>query len=387
MAPHGGPTGSGADRRRESTTHRQFGDSWSGRPEIEELPAQPVVPRGSPRLGIGGTIAVLAAIALLAGGFGLLGGRPEESARPSLSAVASHPVAVASQIPPETVVPEVTPSVECGPWPTEPPEVLLEIDGTPFPGAVSLAGGSGLPPENATGEPTPHPRVEVPGDAGAELWIDNAACALAWTIELTDVAQLEHESNVLLDPQLAAQNRFRIVLSPHAGTDVELHATLVFPNFVEQVTWPLRISPYEIPVPVLSSSEGALQAQPGCDVVLELHSDYITELEPCGGALSQPPGRPLAVKPGAMLSLEFDGWDDMGGFVECGQLVPAEVTGSLFVRDQDCGIEVQPELTLSFAAPSKPGVHALAMSACAMQNGNHLCGTWYATVDVAPSES
>jgi hypothetical protein len=362
-------------------------------PEVEELPPQSVLPGGSSSLGVGGTVAVVAIVALLAAGFGVLGGRPDAS--PSATAAAVVP---SLREPPPTpglpASPRVTPWIECAPPPTSPPPVFLQVDGEPFEGAVqagsspndpqptAIAGGPAYP--GARIEP-PEP-IEVPVDVITEIWVTGGACALDWTIDLSSLHRLDSVINVARDPGYASQNRFEVLLIPFVGGDYTLRAELGFENLVAQATWPIRIVPIERPHAVLLLS--GIEAFPvlGCDVTLTFGANRSEPLNRCVDDVGEPPGDAIPVRSGSAIEFMLDGWDLDVASVTCGRLL-----GPSFVAEQGSGCSQGAEdagATFSFEAPPQNGRWTLALSACASRPAsrgsgfNRACGTWYANIVV-----
>jgi hypothetical protein len=361
--------------------------------EVEELPPQSVLPRGSSRLGLGGTLAVVAIVALLAAGFGVLGGRPDASPRPTFAAVApTLPGAALTARPPAS--PRVTPWTECASPPTSPPQIFLQVNGEPFEGAVELASSSAAPLPTAIpaapvypGFPVePPPSIEVPVDVITEIWVDGGACALAWTIDLSSFHRLDSVVNVARDLGHAAQNRFEVLLVPYAGGEFVLRAELDFGTVVAEVTWPITILPIERPRALLRA--GGLAAFPalGCDVTLTFGAGRSEPLNPCVDDVGQPPGDAIPVRSGTHIEFSLDGWGLDRATVTCGRL-----SGQSFIAQPSPGCSHELEHSgapLAFEAPPQNGRWTLALSACASQPAsrgtafNRVCGTWYANIAV-----
>ena len=380
--------GRGAQRNSLSAEAGRPASSLGGDVELEELPAQPVIPRGSAKLGRSGTLAVVAIIGLLAAGFGLLGGRPSPTPEPTLGAVSTASTAVPRPTFGNGPGPMVSPWMECATPPSEAPEVLLEVGGQTTPGSVELISGPNgvVPTPDATPEDPGLPgRVDVPQDVITELWIVGGTCAYAWSIELVDTGVLDSLPNPGLDPAYAAQNRFTLILGPYGGGDYELRADLHFPTFIARVTWPIRVLPFGRPAGILSGlgDDSVALAVEGCDIVMSLGNGWEDGLD-CDDDLSQEPGEALDVRSGQALSFQIRDWQLSNGFVVCGRLSDLS-----FVAEPEpaCELEVVPEdSTLTFLAPVESGRWTLAISACGNQFGsqvsNRICGTWYATIDV-----
>ena len=361
--------------------------------ELEELPGQQLLPRRRSRIGLGGALATAALVALLAGGLGLLGGRPEASVAPSAAAVASTPSSPSSIDPPGT--PAVTPWMECGPDPVEVPDIKLESNGVPTEGLVEPA----VDPQPARTYPPGNPfasirgpRVTVRPDVVTELWIDGGACALDWSIELIDVVTeeawvLDAAHNARADPAYAAQNRFNVSadMGRHRsiGHDVQFGGVFVFRTMVVRAFWRLRIQPLDPPAPSLVSGSSAapIALIEGCDVRLRLGNGFEERRRTCAGDLSLPPEDWRPVRVGDMLDLTFDGWTPQSLFVICGRL-----SGLAFIAEPLPGCWLEPPTGTPFQVPDLPGRWTLALSACASQDGsnaaNQVCGTWYANVEI-----
>lgn len=377
-----------------------FGDSWIGRPELEELPAQPVVPRGTPRLGLGGTLAVVAIVALLAAGFGVLGGRPEPEpdSTPRSTGPNATPVVVAHG------TPRVSPWVDCASPPTTPPEILLEVNGLPTPGTVEVVSWSVGPPpvEPTTPEQTmpeqtmpvptlipvggPPAPVEVPVNVSAELWIKGGACAIAWNIDLVGGDVLDSLSNPSADPAYAAQNRFALELAPYQGADYELRAVLVFPTLVARATWPIRVLEFEVPVPFLVWGLNDVPILAGCDVTLTLGSAGERPLNPCDGDLDEAPAAAVEVGRDAAPLFTIPGWEVSNAILTCGRL-----SGTSFVVEPEPGCLLEGRLeaqadSMRFDAPPVTGTWIVAISMCGARFTTaslyRVCGTWYGAVEV-----
>ena len=366
-----------------------FGDSWTGRAELEELPAQPVMPRGSARLGIGGTLAVVAIVALLAVGFGVLGGRPDN---PEPTPRPSRPKAtpVVAALP----TPLVTPWVDCAAPPTAPPEVLLEVNGRPTSGNVEVISWSAGPPpaEPTVPGPTAIPtgatpaRVDVPIDVISELWIRGGSCAIAWNIDLVDGDVLHSVSNPSADPGYAAQNRFALSLIPYEGGDYELRVVLVFETLVARATWPIHVLPFARPVAVLDWDGADVPMIEGCDLGLFLGSREPLDLNACPEDLSAAPGAPVVVRSDERGVFAIPGW-----LLDVGEMTCGHLSGLSFVAQPQAGCSLAAELVdgkATFDAPAGAGTWTLGISACGTElvavsplPMNRVCGTWYAEVE------
>jgi hypothetical protein len=370
----------------------QGGQAWGGGVEVEELPAQSVLRRGSPRLGLGGTLVVAAIVALLAAGFGVLGGRPDASPGPSRAAIGPSGDGPAVE-PPGS--PLVTPWIDCEEPQSTVPNIFLQVDGVPIAGTVDIRDdGLGGPAPTSTGPglPSLQPnRTDVPVDVTSEIWVEGAVCAVAWTIDLVDFdlsQNLDVVQNTTHDPSFASQNRFQLPLGAHGGGDYDLRAVFTFPTLVARATWPIRIVPVERPVAVLHISGGDVEPVLGCDVTLTLATGWTNDLNPCADDVGEPPVDDAQVLRGERLVFEIEGWriDSLGGVV-CGRLF-----GPSFrpLPQRDCEIStISDGELLIFKGPTGRGRSTLALSACATHEAsavgglNRVCGTWYANVVVS----
>jgi hypothetical protein len=352
---------------------------------VEELPAQAVLRRGTPRLGIGGTLAVAAIVALLAAGFGVLGGRPDATPGPSRAALGPSGGRSDDAGPPGS--PLVTPWIECVAPQATVPDIVLQVNGVPIQGTVDVGADPGGPMP-ASGRPLPSlqpGRTDVPVDVTSEIWVDGAVCAVAWTIDLVDHQNLAVAQNPKLDPAIASQNRFQLDLGAHPGGDYELRAVLTFPTLVAQATWPVRIVPVERPVAILHTRRTDLLPVEGCDVSLTLATRTTISLNPCVDDVREPPVDAASVRRGERLAFELTGWTIDYGGVACGRLSGQ----SFFARERDCGIGEFVQSPFDFEAPSQLGRWTVAMSACGIRDAsagggiNQVCGTWYANIVVS----
>jgi hypothetical protein len=370
------------------------GASWSRLPELEELPPQRVVPLGSARLGRSGILAVAVMIGLLAVGFGLFGGRPSAIPAATLGAVPTPSTGSSSLVLGPGASPVVTPWVECGPAPSGPPDVLLEVGGETVLGTLeSYSGPDGAAPPSSALDPSPaQARVDVPSDAITDLWIVGASCANQWTIELlgddpslfNTVGVLGSVTNLALEPAYAAQNRFPLSLAPYGGNDLTLSATLESRAFSILVTWPIRVLPMDGPVGFLHAGNGTgASATEGCDVVMQLGNGWENQSGDCDASMPEKPIDWLTVAPSDPLEFALEGWDITGSALACGHL-----DGLAFLVDEQAGCLREPAgtPTIQLAAPTQAGEWILAISVCAIRvtvQTNTICGTWYADVDVA----
>jgi len=331
-----------------------------------------------------------AAVVLLAGGFGFLGGRPEPT---SPGAIAGKSPNGGVTPPPYTGAPLATPTRQCGSSPSGPPGVLLDVGGRSTlgaaevldwqPAASSEAGGV----EGVAGPQLP-PRVDIRSDIAAEVWTAGRACAVGWTIEVlgrpaSDV--LEFVPNPGREPGLASQNRFRLVLADYAGQSIDLSATLVFPSFTLRAIWPLRILPFSPPAGVFKAARVPIPTLMGCDVRLTLGNGWDARQNFCPDAVGDNRGPPTRVEPGQKLEFRFDhaDWQIDDATIACGHL-----SVTTFAFDSSCRLEdtERDQFSFTVTVPDLPGVVALAISTCGTQiladATNRLCGTWYANLEV-----
>lgn len=365
-------------------------DPWAGPVEVEDLPAQRVVARGSAGPGLRGTAAVVAAVLLLAAGFGLLGGRKDTTSTAVVDRTPGAPTAAAAF----TGEPLVTPARRCGSTPAGPPGVLLDLSGRSTLGAVEVLDGEGAAssvPGNVEGVPaqTLPPRLDVRSDIAPEIWTAGRACAVAWTIELlgrpaSDV--LAFVANPGRDPELASQNWFPLVLAGYAGRSIDLSATLVFPSFTLRALWPIRVLPFSPPVGVFSAAGAGIQTLEGCRNQLMLGNGWVTETNFCLSDVVEKPAEPTPIAPGRKLEFRFDpaGWQIGDITIACGHF-PVTV----FAFDPTCRIPETMEnddFSFSVTVHDLPGEVALALSTCGTQvlvdATNQLCGTWYVDLNV-----
>jgi hypothetical protein len=361
--------------------------------EVEELPTQVLGARPRPRVPLTGAIAVAALVALLAGGFGLLGGSRTQPSPPLASSLADGSTVAPSPAEPPPV-PRVTPWSACGGPEDEPPEPVLEVDGRPYFGQVELLDFDigttfdGIPP--VIGQDNLDNAVDVPMDAVAEIWIGGASCAVAWNISLvgTGFPQtqiLETVSNKDGDPAIAAQNRFQVFVAPYAG-DHRLRAILVLENVAVRATWSVHVPPLEPPTVTLTAGDREIPTVIGCDVRQRLVNDWEEALSPCTRDVPHEADRAVGIAPGEQLNFTIEGWTATDTTVYCGQL-----TDRRFIprTDPSCLIPRDPLVAgLRFLAPAEPGTWTLAISECATRirpvgsGFEELCGTWYANVRV-----
>jgi hypothetical protein len=350
---------------------------------VEELPPQSVVPRGASRLGLGGTVAVVAMVALLAAGFGLLGGRPSEAPRLSYEANAPSEEPDLTPIGP-TPSPLVTPWTECAEAPVSAPEITLQVGGLGYPGVVSLLEQSIAAPTAPVTDPPPQDLATVPTDAITELWVEGGACALAWVVDLSDGRQLDAVRNTNRDPGYVSQNRIALRFHPLEDGDHQLRAILVLQTLTVRATWPIRIEPTPINA-VLHTRDGSARPVMGCDVTLLLGPDRNELLNPCVDDVGEPPDDAVPVRSGDRLEFELEGWRIEGASVVCGRL-----SGQSFLTQPrpGCSIFQDEPGRFEFEAPPGNARWTLALSACGRREASvgigdiHVCGTWYANVVV-----
>ena len=211
-------------------------DADAGDVELEDLPASAVQRRRKGGVSSSAALAAVALVALLAVGFGVLGGRAERLPDPTAGAGAAQTAGEPIR------TPAVTPFRECRSMSDQAPEILFGVDGVFTPGQVALV----TPGSN----PTPGPRdriVQIPADATTELWISGDACAHAWRISMSStdgdrLIPIELRSNPTLDPEFASQNRFDLALAEHRLETgyLGIRAALDFPEMALVVTWPIR---------------------------------------------------------------------------------------------------------------------------------------------------
>lgn len=392
-APSGRATSSpGSSRGGADRAPAELARPWV---EVEELPTQSLVPTTRSRVPLTSAIAVAALIVLLAGGFGLLGGRSAgPPASPPASRVAGRPSAGTSATEPPPV-PLVTPRTACSPSPDEPRQAVLEVDGIQTLGLVeplTFGLGETLSPNPSAGGGTELPGpVEVPMDAITDIWIVGGACAVAWRIDLegSDIPgglrTLESVDNDDRDPTVSAQNRFQLIVAPYAG-DHLLRAVLVFEQFAVRTTWFIHVPALRPPNVTLAAERGAIPTVTGCNVTQRLATDIEVPLTQCERNVEREPTRRVAVAPGEVLEFSFERWAATTGFVECGQLVDGYFVPRIeppCIRDLDPRFE-----GVRFPAPEEAGSWTLAMSTCGTRlRGNspgllELCGTWYANIIV-----
>ena len=369
---------------------------WAGSPapygdvEVEELPAQPVLAsgRGRPGLAAAGAAAVL--VALLAAGFGVLGGRPAPSPTSHAVAAASPSGAVPS---PAEAVPLVTPAVPCALSAIGLPEIILDNQAGEFAGTLEVLEWTQpgpMPTPVFVPEASPSAPIDIRSDVNPELRTIGEACAFAWIIEVTDPTQairLERFGSEA-EPDVARQNRFELTLSRYRGRLFELHATLSFPGVLTRTTWPVRVLPYDAPKPTLTRGGKAIDVKPGCDVELILGNGYSELVNPCPDELNELPVAATIRGQGTGMTFALpEGWFLMDTSVTCGLLSEQRLT-----PDPNCEVAWSDQGTsVSIDEPSTAGTWTLGINSCGSQflDGarNQVCGTWYATIEVGATRS
>ena len=387
-------------RRRDDRVpgRRPEGDPrpWTGGAELEELSLQPARSRRTARLGVGGALAIAGAVGLLATGFGLFGGRPSPSTVPTAGAASGPAAGIPTGVLAGYESPRVRPAVECGPAPTQPPAVLLVVDGVATPGLVEVVPAPGSVDPTGSGgaaSASSGPRIEVPVDAKTELWIAGRACAHAWTIELSHPCG-QPGCGVILDalynperrPAYASQNRFQLNFFGHRGlADVELRALLSLADLEVKASWPIKVGDFVVPEAMLVSDGDSTLATAGCDVVVTLRSGglgYQSEAGCQGDIRPWEVMAPVVVSRGEGLSFRVGQW-----FIDTAHVLCGRLSGETFYGPDD-GCRLAPggyAGSVEFAAPDVTGPWTLAIEGCAEEDkggGNRICGTWYAEVEV-----
>jgi hypothetical protein len=362
--------------------------TWRASAEVEDIETRGLAPgppgSGMP-LGRQGMVAAAALVALLLLGFGALGGRvaPDASPGASVAAVDGTSGVTAASTPGPTATPKPTPQVTpwtaCAPLSDDVPTLYLEVDGrrTELETNVVWQEDPSNPPPSRGGRA--QAMVVVPSDVHTELWIEDGACANAWSITI-DGLDAGTIVNAALDPAVAAQNRFELSLPPFAGREVVLRARLVFPRLLLDTVQAIRVEPYADPVARVAA-DGLVQPVEGCDVVVTLGNGYEAD-QGCTDDLPYPPDDVLVVDAGTRISFELLGWTLMGATTTCGHL-----SGLAFVAEPEPGcyaeLEVDPDGASAGFTPAFEGRWTLAISACALETAqlaNRVCGTWFAEV-------
>jgi hypothetical protein len=391
-APDGGSgrPAAGRDDRRVGSTAKGWENAqapWGG-PEIEELPAQPVLAPGRGRPGLTTAAAAGVLVVILAAGFGVLGGRRSPSPTSPALAAASATTSLAA---PSVAEPLVTPAVPCLPLARALPEIRLMVAGRGGAGALNVYEWIQPGPQQTQGivlRDLAPGRTELRSDVLAELQTVGDACASAWTIDLggpDDAIRLEDIESAPGDPASARQNRFALDLARYRGHDYDLHANLTFPEVMLQTTWPIRILPFDPPSAQLTMSDQKVDVEPGCDLQLVLGTGYTELVNPCYADLRRLPKVASIARPSGPLVFRFpEGWYVVGASVTCGLIAEER-----FQPDPSCEIGWDDQgASLSIFGPSQ-GTWTLAIYGCATQPltdvTNQACGTWYATIDARRS--
>lgn len=372
---------------------------WSGHAEVEELPAQAVMPRGTPRLGLTGTIAVIAMVGLLAAGFGMLGGRPDASPDGQAASTPSSPARSASPAPtpPRVVHPKVTPWTECGRPRALPPSIDLQVDGTRYAGTIEEMDLAffGIPsgPMRGLPEYSEDQRIDVPVDLISELWIEQGVCAVAWSLGLVRGTQvflpLDFQGNLDRDPLLAAQNRFPLQLYPYADGDYILVAVLDLGTTVVRASWPIHVPSVDVPTAFLLTDDDQVPAVMGCEVFILFANHVGDDLNPCADDVDDPPTETAVVKAGSLIRFWMTGagdpWQVDDASAICGRL-----EGPSFVPGEECLARVFPiqEGGAAFRVPRREGQWVVSISGCGWTEAsrpvyrNQVCGSWYVNIAV-----
>ena len=157
---------------------------------------------------------------------------------------------------------------------------------------------------------------------------------------------------------------------------LELRAVLQLPGRNILARWPVRLLPFSRPHPrLLLANDAVLPLVEGCDTVLTFGNGFEERLPECPGDLSARPAPALNLPPGTDMTLDFDGWSIGDTIGYCG------ATSDLaFILMSSPGCEQHPPHGRSFMAP-RAGDWTMAIAACAIKDGNRICGTWYGNVD------
>ena len=334
------------------------------------------------------TLAAGLLVLLLAGGLGVLGGRPAPSPTvPAFAAVSPAPTVE----PAVEFGPRVTPAVPCLRADTV-PELQLEADGRAFAGAIEI-----IHRDEAGPVPTPAlvPLPVVPSaPATIELRSDvvtlirtiGDVCATSWRFDLSNPDEsigLESFMSPEADPEWTRQNQFTLELEAFRGRDFDLSGLLTFPGLTVQASWPIRILPFDAPTPRLSLSKTDIDIEPGCDLQLIFATGFAELVNPCETDMGRQPEATKISAPDSFLNMRFPvGWFLFGATVACGSIAEGH-----FQPVEGCEVDTRDEGTaLAISMPSLDGTWSLAISGCATQllsdTTNKACGTWYATLEV-----
>ena len=389
----GTPSPSARDGRR--------GDPFRTGVEVEDLATQALASRPQARIPLSGLIAVAGIAALLAGGFGFLGGGP--GGGPGVSPPFGSPVAGSTSEPMESdsPMPRVTPWSTCAGTPDAPPQPVLEVDGRqhfaeveileldvelePAIGGIPAARGGRLDDV-----------VEVPMDAVTDIWLVGGVCAVAWNIALVGPAApeaqvLESVPNRDRDPALSAQNRFEVFVAPYAG-DHLLRAVLILEHVAVRATWAIHVPPLAQPVVSLESETRTITTAIGCDVTQRLVNDWEERLSPCSRDVGREPAPRADVRWGETIEFSIQDW---GAGARNTTVVCGELSDRSFVpmAEGECIGGLDPLFAgARFSLIGREGPVTLAISTCATRirvSGSgfeELCGTWYANVRVGGTD-
>lgn len=364
-----------------------------------ETPAQPVRLGGSRhwravRESLGVAVGVLVVIA----GLGLAGGHlpnglsgadragtvlPSGSPDPTNATTPSpHFATPATTIPGPT--PQVTPVVPCSAARATSPDPMLAIAGVGrYEGQTTYT--SDLMP-GIVETTDANPDLSILADAVVALVFIDRRCALAWDISMDDGRVFAHQDNPRLDPAHAAQNEFPLHFGarPYSAT---LTATFRFATGESRTVWHITIEPFQVPTVALleasgpiSDGEAPLEAARGCAMQLSLKNGAVLA-DACVTELPSTAVPVFRADPGAVLTFRsidamFEAVDDP---IRCGHVDGSPPT---FDPDLTCVLaRPTPTDPLQFRAPVTPGQWLIALSGCAIQDGNRACGAWFVTVD------
>jgi hypothetical protein len=363
--------------------------------ELEDVSTSRTMRTSKPRIGATGVLAVLAVAVLLAGGFGLMGGRSLATPRPQSGVGAGGSASAdaapgSSQTPwPPTIPPvitDVTPWTECSTPSDEPPEVRLEVGPIATLGSLEILymASGGPPPSVPAGATYP---ISIPAFTAADIWIVGARCAVGWSISL-DGEEQDRYVNPGQDPRVASQNRFSLGgLSRFGGRDpVALVATLVFPAMTARVTWQVAVDPWPRPSVVLRGSGGSVAMSPGCDVEYFFpQADDPPEV--CDTEVREAPTKSLVVHAGEeAVTVEAPGWTfEPDVNFGCGTLAGG------FLEDSGSCLQAptMKDSTFTFPAPEETGVKVVRISFCGRPSSSEesatVCVTWFGQIDVRPA--
>ena len=344
----------------------------------------------SPRVGASAIVAFLAIGLLLAGGFGLMGGRNDASPKPSqVAAGAASPGSTPTLTPgPPTIPPietEVEPSTPCSPPSDEPPEVRLEVASTGHLGQLEVVWTESGSPAPSVPAGAAYP-ITIPAFRAPSIWIVGARCALSWTLELNG-EPFEVYVNARRDPRVGSQNRFHVSnVGRYGGQErVELRATLSLETMTAVVTWILAVEPWPRPAVTLRSSLGEVAMSPSCAVEFQLPLG-VPDVDGCDREVTSPPTKVLQVASGETLEVEIPGWHiDPDFSIECGSLVDGWLEG-----DGSCDAYHGISGSVITSTGPEEGQHLLRMSFCgspeSIGNGEPVCLDWFANVEVRPGQ-